>query len=200
MSKVAIQGNASGTGVFTIASPNSNTDRTLTLPDSAGTMMLTDTGVTTAQMPAGSVLQSIRTYIADAEIIVASTSFVEASTACRVAITPKRTGSLIYVDMNCSMVQGGYVSSYLRSKMYVKVGAGSFGAMPTYNGYTPGNYQVGYSDTGIVYAPFAFGGVYEHSSTSDELIFSPFASTNGSNGRFMYPASSYSITVTEVAQ
>jgi hypothetical protein len=38
MSKVAITGNASGTGVFTIASPNSNTDRTLNLPDSAGTL------------------------------------------------------------------------------------------------------------------------------------------------------------------
>jgi hypothetical protein len=33
MSKVVIQGNASGTGDFTIAAPNSNTDRTLTLPD-----------------------------------------------------------------------------------------------------------------------------------------------------------------------
>ena len=42
MSKVAIQGNASGTGTFTIAAPNSNTDRTLTLPDEAGTV-LTDT-------------------------------------------------------------------------------------------------------------------------------------------------------------
>ncbi len=38
MSQVKIQGNASGTGAFTIAAPNSNTDRTLTLPDSAGTL------------------------------------------------------------------------------------------------------------------------------------------------------------------
>jgi hypothetical protein len=39
MSKVAIQGNASGTGTFTLAAPNSNTDRTLTLPDEAGTVL-----------------------------------------------------------------------------------------------------------------------------------------------------------------
>jgi hypothetical protein len=39
MSKVSITGNASGTGTFTIASPNSNTDRTLTLPDEAGTVL-----------------------------------------------------------------------------------------------------------------------------------------------------------------
>lgn len=38
MSNIAISGHASGTGVFTIASPNSNTDRTLTLPNSAGTL------------------------------------------------------------------------------------------------------------------------------------------------------------------
>jgi hypothetical protein len=38
MSSVSIQGNASGTGIFTIASPNSSTNRTLTLPDAAGTV------------------------------------------------------------------------------------------------------------------------------------------------------------------
>jgi hypothetical protein len=43
MSKVAISGNASGTGVFTIASPNSNTDRTLSLPDNSGTVVVTGT-------------------------------------------------------------------------------------------------------------------------------------------------------------
>jgi hypothetical protein len=39
MSLVKVQGNASGTGIFTIASPNSNTDRTLTLPDATGTVL-----------------------------------------------------------------------------------------------------------------------------------------------------------------
>ena len=39
MSNVKIEGNASGTGTFTIAAPNSNTDRTLTLPDEAGTVL-----------------------------------------------------------------------------------------------------------------------------------------------------------------
>jgi hypothetical protein len=43
MSKVAIEGNASGSGTFTIASPNSNTNRTLTLPDSTGTVVVSGT-------------------------------------------------------------------------------------------------------------------------------------------------------------
>lgn len=42
MSNVVIQGNASGTGDFTIAAPNSDTDRTLTLPDEAGEVIVTD--------------------------------------------------------------------------------------------------------------------------------------------------------------
>lgn len=42
MSVIAISGNASGTGVFTIASPATNTNRTLTLPDAAGTVLFTD--------------------------------------------------------------------------------------------------------------------------------------------------------------
>jgi hypothetical protein len=41
MSKIALEGNASGTGTFTLASPNSSTDRTLTLPDNTGTIITT---------------------------------------------------------------------------------------------------------------------------------------------------------------
>ena len=44
MSKVAIQGDPSGTGTFTIASPNSNNNRTLTLPDATGTIITTAGG------------------------------------------------------------------------------------------------------------------------------------------------------------
>jgi hypothetical protein len=36
MSKVKIEGNASGTGTFTIAAPNTNTDYSLTLPETTG--------------------------------------------------------------------------------------------------------------------------------------------------------------------
>jgi len=38
MSKVKIQGNASGTGVLTLTAPNTSTDRTITLPDGDVTM------------------------------------------------------------------------------------------------------------------------------------------------------------------
>lgn len=40
MSKIALSGNASGTGTLTIAAPNTNSDYTLTLPTSSGTVLL----------------------------------------------------------------------------------------------------------------------------------------------------------------
>ena len=41
MAKIKLQGNANGSGVFTLTSPNSNTDRTITLPDGTGTLAFT---------------------------------------------------------------------------------------------------------------------------------------------------------------
>jgi len=41
MAKVKIQGHASGTGVLTVTAPNTSTDRTITLPDSTGTLATT---------------------------------------------------------------------------------------------------------------------------------------------------------------
>ncbi len=46
MAKVKIQGNASGTGVLTVTAPNTSTDRTITLPDSTGTLLSSEGAVT----------------------------------------------------------------------------------------------------------------------------------------------------------
>ena len=54
MSKIAIKGATTGTGTFTIESPATNTDRTLTLPDEAGTVLTSASdlsGVTGAGVP-----------------------------------------------------------------------------------------------------------------------------------------------------
>jgi hypothetical protein len=51
MSNIVLQPNASGTGNITIATPNTNTDRTLNIPDVAGDIVTTgDTGSVTAGM------------------------------------------------------------------------------------------------------------------------------------------------------
>jgi hypothetical protein len=49
VSKIKISGNASGTGVITLTAPNTNTDRTITLPDIDGTLQ-------TSGVPSGCIL------------------------------------------------------------------------------------------------------------------------------------------------
>lgn len=55
MSKIALSSNPLGTGTLTIASPNTNTDRTLTLPDNTGTVLTTGSGGIPVNGPAFSV-------------------------------------------------------------------------------------------------------------------------------------------------
>jgi len=93
MSKVAIQGNASGTGTFTIAAPNSNSNQTLTLPDQTGTL-ITTAGVPKAALPTGSVLQVVNaTY--STQLVTTSTSYVD--TGLSASITPTSATSKILI-------------------------------------------------------------------------------------------------------
>jgi len=57
LSKIALSGNASGTGTLTIAAPNTNSDFTITLPAASGTLATTDT----AGFPAGTVMLFVQT-------------------------------------------------------------------------------------------------------------------------------------------
>jgi hypothetical protein len=59
MSKISITPNASGTGVFTISSPATNTNRTLTLPDEAGTVLTSASSITQNAGPAFSAAPSV---------------------------------------------------------------------------------------------------------------------------------------------
>jgi len=96
MSKVAIKGADTGTGVFTLESPATNTDRTLVLPDEAGTV-LTTAGVPASAMPAGSVIQVVNARNNTA-LNTTSTSWV--STGTTASITPTSSSSTILVITN----------------------------------------------------------------------------------------------------
>ena len=50
MSNIAIKGATTGTGTFTIESPATNTDRTLTLPDEAGTVLTSASSIPVANL------------------------------------------------------------------------------------------------------------------------------------------------------
>jgi len=57
MSKISIEGNASGTGTLTIAAPNTNTNYTLTLPSETGTLVTTGitSGLNASALTTGTV-------------------------------------------------------------------------------------------------------------------------------------------------
>lgn len=77
MSNIAIKGATTGTGTFTIESPATNTDRTLTLPDEAGTVVTTGgTGSVSADMLASTLDMSGKTVTLPAS----SSAFVHIKT------------------------------------------------------------------------------------------------------------------------
>ena len=95
MSKVQLAGNANGTGIFTIASPNSNTDRTLTLPDSSGTLLTNAAqSIPKSALPTGSVLQVVNATTLSGTTTTGST-FI--ATALAASITPTSSTSKILI-------------------------------------------------------------------------------------------------------
>ena len=94
MSKISLTPNASGTGNFTIASPNSNTDRTLTLPDNTGTILTSASSVDSSQLPAGSVLQVVQVSY-NTEFSTTSSTFADIGLSA--SITPSSSSNKILV-------------------------------------------------------------------------------------------------------
>lgn len=121
MSKIALSPNASGTGVFTIASPNGNTDRTLTLPDEAGTV-LTSAGVPASAMPAGSVVQVVSNFIT-AAFSTTATSPTNV-TDFNVTITPSSTNNkiLLLAVLHGGNISTGFYTQYTRNGTVLTVG------------------------------------------------------------------------------
>jgi hypothetical protein len=113
MSKVAIKGASTGNSTFTIESPATNTDRTLVLPDNAGTVLTSASALVAANLsgrvpaanaPLGSVIQVVQgsttTFTQNT-----STSFTD--TTLSASITPTSTSSKILILISHSLqVQG----------------------------------------------------------------------------------------------
>jgi len=103
MSKIALSGNASGTGTFTIESPNSNTDRTRNLPDNSGTV-LTSASNLAGVTGVGKVLQVVQ-GTTNTTVTVATTTYTD--TSLTATITPTSATSRILVLVNHAYTQSG---------------------------------------------------------------------------------------------
>jgi hypothetical protein len=113
MSSVALQGNASGAGAFVIASPNSSSNRTLTLPDATTTLVGTDATQTltnktlTSPTITGAVVSSMASTVITAATAVASTS----GTSIEVASTNGTSDILVQLGDSGGVETTGYLGS-----------------------------------------------------------------------------------------
>ena len=106
MSSIKLSPNASGTGIFSIEAPNSNTNRTLTLPDATGTILTNASqSIPKSALPTGSVLQVV-TASTSTEVSVSSGTYTD--TGLSASITPISASSKILV---LTSIQGLYKSS-----------------------------------------------------------------------------------------
>ena len=140
MSKIALSGNASGTGTFTLASPNSSTDRTVNLPDAGGDMVLTTatqtltnksivatqlTGtVAAARLPAGSVLQVVSVTKVDV-FSTTSTTYTDV-TGLSVSITPTSASNkvLVFVTVTGGSASDDFLFQLVRNSTAIGNGTG----------------------------------------------------------------------------
>jgi len=110
MSRVAISGDASGTGTLTIAAPNTNTDRTLTLPDEAGTIITS--GSSTAVFPAGSVINVETSTITTNSTRSSATGF--ADDLVFDSYTPVKSSSTVHIIGSAYFDGGNNTYCYMR--------------------------------------------------------------------------------------
>jgi len=137
MSKIALESNINGSGVFTIASPNSNVDRTLTLPDVDGTLLTEENQ---------SILASFRNKIINGDMRISQRGTSIDVTSGGV-YTLDRWGALA-TGANATATQGSYTKDSVVRKSLVITGAASNSAVDIWqrieglNSYTLANKSV----------------------------------------------------------
>ena len=102
MSQVRVSGNASGTGILTVTSPNTNSNYTLTLPANTGTLVTNAT--------AGTVLQVVQT-VKTSYFTFSGGSWLDV-TGLSVSITPSSASNKILVSFSAYATQSGTTGTY----------------------------------------------------------------------------------------
>ena len=137
MSSIALSGNASGAGVFTIASPNSASSFTATLPAATTTLVGTDATQTLTNktlgagtvLPAGAVLQVIQTTT-DSQLTITGTTYTDV-TGLSVSITPSSASNKILILATVNHGVDGIRATalkLLRDSTDINIGTGSMGS------------------------------------------------------------------------
>jgi hypothetical protein len=147
MSNLKVQGNATGTGTFTIAAPSGNTDRTLTLPDEAGTVLTNVSDIETQVKTATNATGSAPVYSCRAWVNFDGTGTVAIRESGNVSsITDNGTGDY-NVNFTTAMPDVNYSISGLSSLTVTVNQTGMY----TYLGTTTSFRIITYSTTGTLY-------------------------------------------------
>ncbi len=101
MSSIKLQGDSSGSGVFTIATPNTDTNRSITIPDKAGAIAV----------GAGTVVQVVNSTLTSG-FTTTSTSYTD--TGLSATITPSSTSHKILILYNGIVGSSGNPVHYSR--------------------------------------------------------------------------------------
>jgi hypothetical protein len=111
LSKIALSGNASGTGTLTLSAPNTDTDRTLTLPDSTGTILNDQSNIEAQVKTATNATGSAPIYACRAWVNFNGTNTVAIRASGNVSsITDNGTGNYT-VNFTTAMPDANYTYS-----------------------------------------------------------------------------------------
>ena len=170
MSNIAIKGAATGSGTFTLEAPATSTNRTLVLPDEAGTMALQGgAGV-------GKVLQVVQTLMGQVIVTTTSSSFV--SMGHSVSITPSSAESkiLLYVlGGGHYLPLGNTMAAVTIFRGATNIGNSSFGLATL---YTVGT-------TGFTFSHHSMM-VLDSPATTAAITYTTYAKTDAGTYQYQY--------------
>jgi len=128
MSKISLKPNASGTGVFSLEAPNSNVDRTLNLPDEAGTVLTNVSDIESQVKTATNATGSAPVYACRAWVNFDGTGTVSIRESGNVSsITDNGTGDYT-VNFATALPDANY--AYSTTGREDESGTGAWAALP----------------------------------------------------------------------
>jgi len=182
MSNIAIKGAATGTGVFTLESPATNTDRTLVLPDEAGT-------IDTLQR-AGNVLQVVQ---AETEATVATTSTSFVTTTLTASITPSSASNKVLVLVSAAGLNGVALSAGIYTLFRGTTAGTDLGGASNYG------FNLVYANNSVIGGAISINYLDSPSTTSSQTYTFAMRSSGGASISMNSNGQKSTITLMEIA-
>ena len=192
MSKVKIQGNALGTGTLTISAPNTNTNRSLTLPDGAGEILLANgDGSQLTNLPSGGKLLQVVSATTSVQESTSSSTF-QTSAYCRASITPSATTSKIFVMASFQHYQSGDSADSEIGFRLIETNSSDFSVELRDRTY-------GYSGSGVLHmGETTITWLHSPSTTSERTYAVQFKKLSGANNCTIQDTGDGTVTLFEI--